>query len=296
MGEKLAKFSRPPVNELPLLDVPVEHVFHALSIDNVLILLNALLQEKQVLMHSTHMSLLGTIAECLCSFIFPLRWMHVYIPILPKKCIDFIHAPVPFLMGVHSSSVQGEQIPRDVIVVDLDNNVVAVNTKLHTLPEHNTSKLKQSLQKALVNFKRKPLGNVDMAFTLVPPPEEIDGKWSQQQQYEFPVEQIRTAFFRFFVALLLKYRNYMIKPSPDANVATDPDFDKYFRRAQFIKEQSEGSKFWMNTFIRTQAFNRFLMDRLLNENMNEITFFDESIQAKLNRSKFTFHKKDTPFQ
>lgn len=93
MGEKTIMIARSLANDLPLLDVPMEHIFHALDIDNILILFNALLCEKQVLLHSTHLSLLGTVAETLCALLFPFKWHHIYIPLLPQKCLEFLQAP-----------------------------------------------------------------------------------------------------------------------------------------------------------------------------------------------------------
>lgn len=42
-------------------------------------------------------------------------------------------------------------------------------------------------------------------------------------------------------------------------------------------------------------FERFLEERTTNPTQPEVRFFDESIAAKLNRSKTNPIKKDTPF-
>lgn len=44
-----------------------------------------------------------------------------------------------------------------------------------------------------------------------------------------------------------------------------------------------------------QMFERFLEERTANPTQPEVRFFDESIAAKLNRSKTNPIKKDTPF-
>jgi hypothetical protein len=52
-------------------------------------------------------------------------WRHIYIPVLPIQLIDFVCAPMPFLVGVHSSYLPDEimldQVTtiRTSIIVDL---------------------------------------------------------------------------------------------------------------------------------------------------------------------------------
>ena len=40
------------------------------------------------------------------SQVFPFRWEHVYIPVLPLQLIEFVNAPIPFIMGVNSYSLR----------------------------------------------------------------------------------------------------------------------------------------------------------------------------------------------
>jgi len=55
-------------------------------------------------------------------------------------------------------------------------------------------------------------------------------------------------------------------------------------------------KAFLTHFLETQAFSQFNLDRIEREETDfEILFFDESIKAKLNRSKMKFTKDPTPF-
>lgn len=51
----------------------------------------------------------------------------------------------------------------------------------------------------------------------------------------------------------------------------------------------------MNALLDSQLFERFLEERTTNPTQPEVRFFDESIAAKLNRSKTNPIKRDTPF-
>ncbi len=44
--------------------------------------------------------MLGYAVEAFLSFIFPFRWEHVIIPILPSTLKDYLSAPVPIIVGI----------------------------------------------------------------------------------------------------------------------------------------------------------------------------------------------------
>lgn len=43
-----------------------------------------------------------TVAESITALLFPFQWQHVYVPILPASLLQFLDAPVPYLMGLQS--------------------------------------------------------------------------------------------------------------------------------------------------------------------------------------------------
>lgn len=56
--------------------------------------------------------------------IFPLHWQCPYIPLCPLVLADVLSAPVPFIVGIHSSYFDLHDPPPDVICVDLDTNTL----------------------------------------------------------------------------------------------------------------------------------------------------------------------------
>lgn len=63
-------------------------------------------------------------AEALCHLLYPIKWQHVYIPVLPYALVDIVDAPTPYLMGLHSGVHTGDMHLDGVVVVDLDQNQV----------------------------------------------------------------------------------------------------------------------------------------------------------------------------
>lgn len=43
---------------------------------------------------------LMVVAECITCLLLPFAWPHVYAPILPLSLVQFVDAPVPYIMGI----------------------------------------------------------------------------------------------------------------------------------------------------------------------------------------------------
>uniref|UniRef100_K3X8I4 UDENN domain-containing protein n=1 Tax=Globisporangium ultimum (strain ATCC 200006 / CBS 805.95 / DAOM BR144) TaxID=431595 RepID=K3X8I4_GLOUD len=82
-------------------DYCFQMLFQCLSLKNVVYVLNCMLLEQRIL--------------------------HVYIPFLPVKLIEYLHAPVPYFIGLHTSSLAtrvGSEIFASCVVVHLDKDKV----------------------------------------------------------------------------------------------------------------------------------------------------------------------------
>ena len=160
-----------------------------LSIENVLFVIAALLQEKKVALCTCNIGLLTPVAEALMSLLFPFQPQCVYIPVLPEPLYDFLFAPVPFLMGLHATYLADTKLtstpaheidiiqppipeteqstpafavssmlqPSDVIFVDLDNDRLVVSSssldELTMLPEPCRRRIVSKLKKVQANIR-----------------------------------------------------------------------------------------------------------------------------------------------
>ncbi|XP_043541245.1 DENN domain-containing protein 4B-like isoform X2 [Chiloscyllium plagiosum] len=95
-----------------------------LGAENTVTLLLTVLTEHKLLIHSLRPAVLTSVCEALVSMIFPFRWQCPYIPLCPLNLADVLSAPVPFIVGVHSSYFELYDLPHDVLCVDLDTNTI----------------------------------------------------------------------------------------------------------------------------------------------------------------------------
>ncbi|KPP67376.1 DENN domain-containing protein 1C-like, partial [Scleropages formosus] len=86
-----------------------------------------------------------------CSaMLFPMYWQHIFIPVLPPHLLDYCCAPMPYLIGVHSSlfeRVRGNAL-EDVVILNVDTNTIeSPFDDLKRIPSDVVSALKMRLKK-----------------------------------------------------------------------------------------------------------------------------------------------------
>jgi WD40 repeat protein len=102
----------------------VAAVCRLLGADGINFLLAAFLTECKILLHSDEVANLSLVAEVLSALIYPFDWALPYIPVLPSEMMEFVEAPVSFLIGVPSCNMclVDPSILEDIVVVDLDRD------------------------------------------------------------------------------------------------------------------------------------------------------------------------------
>lgn len=153
----LWSIKRPPENRLPLANFSYKPLFACLSVGNIITLIGCLMTESRVALCSRHYALFGPVSEALMSFLFPMQWQGMYIPIMPYSMLDILDAPVPFLVGLHARYLiesKPEMRPQGVVFVDLDRDIVHMGSDedsnyprmLPALPERGALKLRAKLE------------------------------------------------------------------------------------------------------------------------------------------------------
>ncbi|KAK3881737.1 hypothetical protein Pcinc_013820 [Petrolisthes cinctipes] len=189
---------QPPASStLPVTNTSVLSLFNQLGIKNVLVLFCAALTEHKILFHSHSHCRLTESCHALEALLYPFKYSHVYIPILPATLVEVLSTPTPFIMGVHSS-LQHEVVELlDVIVADLDGGSIRVPESLTVslLPEPHWSQTHTALSKVL----HPDLSSADNAF-----PSSAGIRATPHVMVD---KEIRAVFMRMFAELLQGYRS-----------------------------------------------------------------------------------------
>jgi len=347
------RFWAPPADQpVPYVSLPFRVLFECLDVGNVLFAWYSLACEGKVLLVSSQLSLLTVCGEILTSLLFPMRWSHLYIPVLPRSLCPMLDAPMPYLCGISREifPYAVEDISDETIVVDLDRNVVTLGPNAPDLPPlpNNRRKKLEGVLKANVgdifwearNLKRtdvlraKGSGNestlgtmlqnahavweekirtCDDAFDLAHAPDSVTldcdedannarGGFEKQSRWD----AVQEGFLRFYSSLLQDYRNFLPATEEEMGERSSwrggggeggggPSSLRY-RKEEFVAAADKDYQPFLDALVQTQQFDDFVTRKMHNaSDAADIKFFDQSIDAKRNRSKLTLKKKETNF-
>ncbi|CAM9408237.1 unnamed protein product [Phaeothamnion confervicola] len=80
-------------------------LFRCLCLDSVVTALSLLAMEQRVALVTNSLALLTPCCEALLALLHPFQFRHVYAPVLPPDLVDYLEAPVPFLLGLQASAL-----------------------------------------------------------------------------------------------------------------------------------------------------------------------------------------------
>jgi len=122
-GPRGVRYSRSASGALPRVeDASFAVLWRLLSVPSVVRIVEALAMEQRVVLIAEDVAALAPVAEALLSFLFPLSWTHVYIPLLPAELLLYLEAPVPFFVGICSSYLSLDVVAATVYAAPDDDN------------------------------------------------------------------------------------------------------------------------------------------------------------------------------
>uniref|UniRef100_A0A8C1XK62 DENN/MADD domain containing 1A n=1 Tax=Cyprinus carpio TaxID=7962 RepID=A0A8C1XK62_CYPCA len=227
--------------------------FVAVDVNNMLHLYASMLYERRILISCSKLSTLTACVHGAAAMLYPMYWQHVYIPVLPQHLIDYCCAPMPYLIGVHSSlmeKVRGMALD-DVVLLNVDTNTLETPfDDLQSLPNDVVSSLKNRLRKVSSTTG--------------------DG--------------VARAFLKAQAALFGSYRNAL---------QIEPEEPITFSEETFITHRSSTMRQFLQNAIQLQLFKQFIDGRLelLNSGEGFSDQFEEEINmGEYAGSDKTYHQ------
>uniref|UniRef100_A0A8D3A607 DENN/MADD domain containing 1A n=1 Tax=Scophthalmus maximus TaxID=52904 RepID=A0A8D3A607_SCOMX len=248
-------FTVPDTRELPSIpeNRNLTEYFVAVDVNNMLHLYASMLYERRVLICCSKLSTLTACVHGSAAMLYPMHWQHVYIPVLPQHLLDYCCAPMPYLIGVHSSlmeKVRGLALD-DVVVLNVDTNTLdSPYNDLENLPNDVVSSLKSRLKKVSTTTG--------------------DG--------------VARAFLKSQAALFGSYRNAL---------QIDLGEPITFNEETFVNHRSSAMRQFLQNAIQLQLFKQFIDGRLdlLNSGEGFSDIFEEEINmGEYAGSDKTYHQ------
>lgn len=222
-----------------------------LDINNMMAIFANMLYERRILFVGKSLDRLTSCLPGAVLLLYPMNWQHLYIPVLPPHLLDYCSAPMPYLIGLHSSVMTKIRISElgDAVIVNVDNNVVTSQyDDLSTLPEDVVSSLKRHLK-------------------------QLDKGHSGC----FTGDSVPRAFLKAMVALIGGYRDGL-RFRPGELITFDPE--------AFVISRPPSMQSFLRNILQLQTFQQFISDRLDMLNAGEGFKDDFDVEATMYSDKW----------
>ncbi|XP_032278294.1 DENN domain-containing protein 1B isoform X3 [Phoca vitulina] len=236
-------FIAPDVTGLPTIPESrnLTEYFVAVDVNNMLQLYASMLHERRIIITSSKLSTLTACVHGSVALLYPMYWQHIYIPVLPPQLLDYCCAPMPYLIGIHSSLIERvkNKSLEDVVMLNVDTNTLeSPFNDLNNLPSDVVSALKNKLKK----------------------------------QSTATGDGVARAFLRAQAALFGSYRD-ALRYKPGEPIT--------FCEESFVKHRSSLMKQFLETAVNLQLFKQFIDGRLakLNAGRGFSDVFEEEITS-----------------
>jgi len=287
LPDKTLSFQRPSVRAIP--EIPPSHLhilFHLLKLESIVQIWSGLMLERKVILHSSLRSVLTPTSLALIGLLFPYKWDHVLIPVLPEQLNAFVETIFPYIIGTGSASAL-LAAPPDALIVYLDTGNVLCKDPLTPLP----AKPLKRLMKRLAVYSDVFHSGVPLADELVP--SLVSDHRAEQVKVQAQV--VQDCFLELQCELVRDYDHFFHIPSPGADVVQSSL--SYINLPDYIKARKLKSDQFSFQLLHTTLFTRFIEARCFCSHSNaEHSYFDSALRYKWTSKAVPFVSFDPPIK
>ncbi|XP_021276122.1 uncharacterized protein LOC110410638 isoform X2 [Herrania umbratica] len=207
----------------------------SLRLEHVLTIFAGALLEKQIVVVCSNLGILSATVLSIVPLIRPYQWQSLLMPVLPDDMLDFLDAPVPYIVGVKNKTSEVQSKLANVILVDANKNQVKAST-IPQLPQH------RELFACLSPYHAKLVG------------ESYLGR--KRPVYECTDVQIEAA--KGFLSVLRSYLDSLcsnMRSHTITNVQSNNDKVSLLLKESFIDSFPSRDRPFMKLFVDTQLFS-----------------------------------------
>lgn len=206
-----------------------------LRLEHVLTLFAGALLEKQIIFVCSNLGVLSASVLSLIPLIRPYQWQSLLMPVLPNDMLDFLDAPVPYIVGVQSKSSEVHSKLTSAILVDISKNQVK-SQSIPQLPQQ------RELLASLAPYHSKLVG------------ESYLGR--KRPIYDCTDTQVEAA--KGFMEVLNNYLDSLcsnLRSHTITNVQSNDDKVSLLLKESFIDSFPSRDRPFMKLFVDTQMFS-----------------------------------------
>jgi len=240
-------------------DIDFLPLFRQLQIEGVLTLLEALLGECRIIFVSNDLALLSSCSQAAVGMLYPFVWPHIFVPVLSKKVLEIVMAPMPFIVGImqqHIPELKKQKLPMEnIVMVNLDEGKITnlENCTPNPLPGRHRMTLHDDITACLTRSKTMS---------------------------SFDNRGIANSFLNFFFLLIGTYRRFMVNDD-------GPGRELVFSHEKFRASRSGEVKRFLTQFEQ----NCQMYQQWQDERGSVVAITDERTLTKFEKATLSLHKQ-----
>ena len=282
---KKIEINCPKIEDISIMSKNTCTLLKVFSVEHIMTIYKLILNEKKILFIDKYYERLAKVTDGFISLLYPLQWIHTYIPIMSDQMLKYLETFLPFLNGINESLMP--------LVIDIFNETETENEELF-LVYINEDKIK--LGSSLKNGVKKIKTDKYISENIPAFPSELEKKLKKKlkkMKSEFSAGQkkdknadneeaelrMRDAFIEFFVGMFHDYEKYLYLLDEQ---------DVVFNKALFLETIPNNEKNFYSEVIDTQLFQQFTQNIIkedFNYFNNKILTYREKMANKNQKEK-----------
>ncbi|UJR33492.1 hypothetical protein I4U23_020937 [Adineta vaga] len=274
-NQSVLLFDPPISTNRTVIDLDLSIILLTLNIGKLLDVLAAILTEQPIIFFSSNYSKLVTTLECLLYLIYPLKWIHIYVPLVPYGLLDHYLAGPPgaYIMGTHSRHQEIVEKLDNSLTCNLDNDKnihIPKNINFHNIPFKKLQRFSGPITQFLEEIKKsRSLQNVHTPIRL-----RVDQQREFERQQRIEINQKITKIFLDLMvdlcgdALQPIYwtvnhqnspTNTLTRTSTSEGKTTNHSQIETFSKDKYLLSKTEGDELeFYQDFVATTAFQHLM--------------------------------------
>ena len=249
-------------------------ILEYLSVEEIIIILRLLLFEQKVLLVGNNYDIISQIAFNFSVLLYPMQWVHTFIPIMTQKMMKYLDSFLPLFNGMHISLYElasgiFEDIKENIFIFDFNKH----NFEMNTFPNLNSKNIIKKINELIPQFPKNTLNNLTFGLGVVKAYLDKSKNSNTKNNFNNSTEEnlginikIKQVFIQAFIEILYDYKSYLslINEKP------------IFNTKAMLEKKPKGDYKFYKELTETQLFQVFIQNNPVNKKAD--TFFEEQLE------------------
>ena len=264
---ELITINQPKYKDIFLFGDNPTIILEYFSVEEIIIIMRLLLFEQKILIIGNNYEILSHIIYNFSILLYPMQWVHTFIPIMTEKTIRYLDSFLPFFNGMHVSlfelaSSTLENTKENIFIYDLNKHTFQINT----FPSLNSKNIIKKINELIPQFPKNILNNITFGLGVVKSYlDKIKNIKKASDENLGENIKIKQVFIQAFIEILYDYKTYLtlLNNKPIFNTKT------------LLEKRPKADYKFYNEITQTQLFHLFIQNNPVNYKAN--TFFEEQL-------------------